>query len=86
VFFISAGPTQTGIEMAASMRLAEALVGDVVNLTHHELPAEQFLSELPAQLRSIRHVRITVKDAGGAPVAVTPPVESAGTSAADQQL
>jgi two-component system sensor histidine kinase UhpB len=69
--------TQTRIEMAASLRLAEALVGDVVNLTRHELPVEQFLSELPAQLRSIRHVRITVKDAGGAPVAVTPSVESA---------
>ena len=69
--------TQTGVEMAASMRLAEALVGDVANLTRHELPAEQFLSGLPAQLRSIRHVRITVKDARGAPVAVTPPLESA---------
>jgi two-component system, NarL family, sensor histidine kinase UhpB len=69
--------TQTRIEMAASLRLAEALVGDVVNLTRHELPVEQFLSELPAQLRSIRHVRITVKDAEGVPVAVTPSVESA---------
>ena len=74
--------TQTRTEMAASMRLAEALVGDVVNLTHHELPAEQFLSELPVQLRSIRHVRITVKDAGGAPVAVTPPIENAGAARA----
>ena len=74
--------SQTGVEMAASIRLAEALVGDVVNLTHHELPAEQFLSELPVQLRSIRHVRITVKDAGGAPVAVTPSIRSADAARA----
>ena len=44
--------TQTRIEMAASIRLAELLVGDAVNLVHQQLPAEQFLAVLPAQLRS----------------------------------
>jgi two-component system sensor histidine kinase UhpB len=64
--------TQTRVEMAASMRLAELLVGDAVNLVHQELPAEQFLTALPAQLRSLRHVRIAVKDAAGIPIAAAP--------------
>jgi two-component system, NarL family, sensor histidine kinase UhpB len=67
---------QTRIEVAASMRLAEVLLGDVVNLTHLQRPAEQFLSSLPNQLRSIRHIRVTVKDAAGVPVAATPSGES----------
>ena len=64
--------TQTRIEMAASIRLAELLVGDAVNLVHQQLPAEQFLAVLPAQLRSLRHVRIAVKDAAGIPIAAAP--------------
>jgi two-component system sensor histidine kinase UhpB len=69
---------QTGVEMAASMRLAELLVGDAVNLVHQQLPAEQFLAALPAQLRSIRHVRIAVKDAAGIPLAALPRAGGAG--------
>ncbi len=64
--------TQTRVEMAASMRLAGLLVGDAVNLVHQQLPAEEFLTALPAQLRSLRHVRITVKDAAGIPIAAAP--------------
>ena len=64
--------TQTRVEMAASMRLAELLVGDAVNLVQQQLPAEQFLAALPAQLRSMRHVRIAVKDAAGAAIAAAP--------------
>jgi len=60
--------TQTRIEVAASMRLAELLVRDAVNLVHQRLPAEQFLASLPAQLRSLRHVRIVVKDDAGIPL------------------
>jgi two-component system, NarL family, sensor histidine kinase UhpB len=63
---------QTRVEMAASMRLAEFLVSDAVKLVHQQLPAEQFLTALPAQLRSLRHVRIAVKDATGVPIAATP--------------
>ncbi len=70
--------TQTRVEMAASMRLAELLVGDAVNLMHQQLPAEQFLAALPAQLRSMRHVRITVKDAAGVPLAAAPRTGAAG--------
>lgn len=63
---------QSRIEVAASMRLAELLVGDAVKLAHQPLPAEQFLAGLPAQLRALRHVRIIVKDAAGVPMAATP--------------
>ncbi len=64
--------TQTRVEMAASMRLAELLVGDAVSLVQQQLPAEKFLAALPAQLRSMRHVRIAVKDAADAAIAAAP--------------
>ncbi len=69
--------TQTRIEMAASMRLAELLVGDTVNFVHHELPAEQFLAALPRQLGLLRHVRITVSDATGVAVVAPPSGQNA---------
>lgn len=70
---------QTRVEMTASMRLAEFLVGDAVKLLHGQLPAEQFLAALPAQLRSMRHVRVAVKDAEGEPIAATTfPADSTG--------
>ena len=61
--------TQTRIEIAASVRLAELLVGDAAKLVSQQVTAEEFLRTLPTQLRSIRHVRIAVKDAAGMPVA-----------------
>jgi two-component system, NarL family, sensor histidine kinase UhpB len=69
---------QSRIETAASMRLAELLVGDALNFVHQPLSAEQFLAALPGQLRALRHVRIVVKDAVGAPVAATLPAGTAG--------
>jgi two-component system sensor histidine kinase UhpB len=57
---------QTQIEMAASVRLAELLVSDAAAFVHQQVTAEQFLRALPQQLRSIRHVRIEVRDATGA--------------------
>jgi two-component system sensor histidine kinase UhpB len=65
---------QTRIEIAASMRLAELLVSEAVHLMQQQIPAEQFLAELPSQLRSVRHVRIWVKDTAGIPIGVRPPV------------
>jgi two-component system, NarL family, sensor histidine kinase UhpB len=67
---------QTRVEMAASIRLAEALVGDAAGLAHQQLPAEQFLTNLPVQLRSIRHVRIVVKDEAGLPIRATSPADA----------
>ena len=64
--------TQVRVEIAASMRLAELLVGDAANFVHQEVPAEQFLATLPQQLRSLRHVRIEVKDNSGMALAPSP--------------
>ena len=61
--------SQIRVEIAASMHLAKLLVGDAADFVHQQLPAEQFLAALPAQLRSMRHVRFVVKDAGGIPIA-----------------
>ena len=70
---------QTRIEMTASIRLAELLVSDAVSLARQAVPAEQFLEALPAQLQSIRHVHLQVKDAAGAPIAASPPADKADT-------
>jgi two-component system, NarL family, sensor histidine kinase UhpB len=59
---------QARVEMTASIRLAEFLVSDAVSLARQALPTEQFLDALPAQLQSIRHVRIQVTDATGTPI------------------
>ena len=69
----------TRVEIAASMELAELLVREAVTLMQQEVSAEKFLADLSSQLRLVRHVRIVVKDASGAPLASPPPV--AGTEA-----
>lgn len=61
--------TQTRIEIAASVHLAELLVGDAAKFVSQQFTAEEFLRALPTQLRSMRHVRIAVKDAAGVPLA-----------------
>ena len=73
---------QTRVEMGASMRLADLLVEDAVHLARQELPAEQFLASLPAQLQSMRHVRFVVSDATGSPIAATSPGRDAAERAA----
>lgn len=65
---------QTRIEMAASVHLAELLVGDAAKFLSQQLTAEEFLRALPTQLRSMRHVRIVVKDAAGTPVSAPRPM------------
>jgi two-component system sensor histidine kinase UhpB len=60
--------TQTSIEIAASVHLTELLVGDAAKYIGQQLSAEEFLRALPTQLRSMRHVRIAVKDPAGMPV------------------
>ncbi len=78
---VSRARAQTRVEMAASIHLAEALVGDAAALAHQQLPAEQFLANLPVQLRSIRHVRIAVKNESGIPIRVMPPADAAAARA-----
>jgi two-component system, NarL family, sensor histidine kinase UhpB len=58
----------TRIEIAASMRLAELMANETVELVQQGIPAQQFLQTLPGQLRFLRHVRIGVRDAAGQPV------------------
>ena len=67
VIIFKAGAS-TRIEIAASMRLAELMVSEAVQLIQQGIPAEQFLKTLPGQLRFVRHVRIGVRDAAGRPV------------------
>lgn len=62
--------TATRVEIAASMELAQLLVGEAVALMRQEVPAEKFLADLSSQLRLVRHVRIGVKDAAGEPLAL----------------
>ncbi len=77
----------TRIEIAASMRLAELMVNEAVQLIQQGIPAEQFLRKLPEQMRFVRHVRVLVRDAAGQPVAEQaverpgPPREESGASA-----
>ena len=73
----------TRLEIAASLRMAEILVGETAELLQQELPAEHFLANLPAQLRSVRHLRITVRDASGLPVAV--PAANTADAKADER-
>jgi two-component system sensor histidine kinase UhpB len=67
VIIFKAGAS-TRIEIAASMRLAELMANEAVQLIQQGIPAEQFLRTLPGQLRFLRHVRIEVRDAAGQPV------------------
>jgi two-component system sensor histidine kinase UhpB len=67
VIIFKAGAS-TRIEIAASMRLAEVMVSEAVQLIQQGIPAEQFLKTLPGQLRFVRHVRIGVRDAAGQPL------------------
>jgi two-component system, NarL family, sensor histidine kinase UhpB len=60
----------TRVEIAASMELAQLLVSEAVALMQQEVPAEKFLADLASPLRLVRHVRIAVKDGGGAPLAL----------------
>ena len=64
VIVIRAGAS-TRIEMAASFRLSELMVGEAVQLVQKGVATEQFLNTLPGQLRFVRHVRIGVRDATG---------------------
>jgi two-component system sensor histidine kinase UhpB len=59
----------TRIEIAASMRLADLMVNEAVQLVQQGIPAEPFLRKLPDQMRFVRHVRVRVTDAAGQPLA-----------------
>jgi two-component system sensor histidine kinase UhpB len=58
----------TRVEIAASMRLADLMAKEAVQLIEQGVPAE-FLKKLPDQMRFVRHVRVLVSDAAGQPLA-----------------
>jgi two-component system, NarL family, sensor histidine kinase UhpB len=64
--------TATGIEIDASMNLAEVLVRETINLVPPDTPTDRFLESLPLQQRFARHVRIAVRDAAGQAVTTRP--------------
>jgi two-component system, NarL family, sensor histidine kinase UhpB len=64
--------TATGIEIDASMNLAEVLVRETINLVPPDTPSDRFLQNLPLQQRFARHVRISVRDAAGQAVTTRP--------------
>src|SRR5262245_18628155 len=76
--------TSTRVEIAASMELARLLVSEAVGLIQQEVPAEKFFADLTSQLRLVRHVRIVVKDAAGAPLPLRPPAGGAEGARADR--
>jgi two-component system sensor histidine kinase UhpB len=51
------------------MTLAGLLVQEAVSLVPQDVAPDQALAKLPLQLRFLRHVRILVHDASGAPIA-----------------
>ena len=65
------------------MELAQLLVGEAVGLIQQEVPAEKFLTDLSSQLRLVRHVRIVVKDATGAPLVLRRPAAGSDTARDD---
>jgi two-component system sensor histidine kinase UhpB len=71
----------TRIEMSASMRLADLMVNEAVQLIQQGVPAEPFLRRLPDQMRYVRHVRVEVRDAAGQPL-VDPPMQRHSASKA----
>jgi two-component system, NarL family, sensor histidine kinase UhpB len=72
--------TSTRVEIAASMELAQLLMGEAVGFIQQEVPAEKFLTDLSSQLRLVRHVRIVVKDATGAPLVLRHPAAGSETA------
>ncbi len=60
--------TSTRVEIEASTRLAELFVTEAVQLVQNNAPPQRVLESLPLQLRFLRHVRISVRDAADVPV------------------
>jgi two-component system, NarL family, sensor histidine kinase UhpB len=58
----------TRIEINAAMELAEALVRDAIPVVRDNASPREVLAAIPTQVGSVRHVRISVMDAFGAPI------------------
>ncbi|MEJ2623259.1 MAG: histidine kinase [Pseudolabrys sp.] len=63
----------TRIEITAAMNLAEMLIREAVPMIEHGAKPEQALASLPADVGSVRPVRISVTNAAGSPLAPAAP-------------
>ncbi len=63
----------TSIEITAAMNLAEALVHEATPMIEHSTAPKRALEAIPAQVGTIRHVRIIASDAAGRPLPVVAP-------------
>ena len=59
----------TRIEINAAMKLAEALVRDAIPSVGSSASPREALASIPAQVGSVRHIRISVGDASDVPIA-----------------
>ena len=73
--------TETRVEIAASMTLAELLVSEAVQLIAQGAPPEPLLNTLPERLRFVRHVRVGVRLVAG--TAAMPGVPASAADALD---
>ena len=73
---ITKARTSTRVEIAASMSLAEAFVVDTIRLAQGPSPINTIADQIAAQQRWLRHVRLSVRDIAGVPIAADPPQDA----------
>ena len=64
--------TSTRVEIAASMALAETLVDESIRLSQQQSPMASLAEHIPTRQRLMRHVRLSVRDAAGLPMELSP--------------
>jgi len=73
----------TRAEIAASMALAETLVDETIRLSQQQSPMVSLAEHISSRQRSMRHVRLSVRDAAGLPM--TAPQTSEAPRGADRE-
>jgi two-component system, NarL family, sensor histidine kinase UhpB len=68
--------TSTRVEITASMSLAKAFVADTIRLAQGPAPMTAIAEQVSAQQKLLRHVRLSVRDAGDVPVTAEPPQDT----------
>jgi two-component system sensor histidine kinase UhpB len=63
----------TRIEINAAMELAEALVRDAIPVVQKSASPSEALASIPAQIGSLRHIRISVRDTSDLPIEAVSP-------------
>lgn len=76
--------TSVQVEVASSMKLADLLVQESIQM-QQDLSPEKILPNLPLQLRFLRHVRISVQDLEGNVVTQRPPFDGVDGARSDER-